>query len=581
MTRLAMIRLFAAVLVTLAALPYLWSRVYVGPMILGEVEPRWIGGLIAGLLVTAGMSWGVGRALAPRRWPMWVLLATAIAWVAILGTLILLMTRPTPATPAFAALFLPATLWAPWLGWIGYGGVPARWKWVVLGVLLVCIIPFRALVRVDGLAGDTLIEFAWRASPRRGFDLAAGSKPADVPKLPVAAGPDDVPQYFGPRRDGVWKGPKLADWSAATPVEQWRVSVGPGWGGIAVVGDLAYTQEQRADLECVSCYRVTDGTPVWSHGERTRFDSAMGGDGPRATPAVALGRVYAVGATGRLTCLDAGTGKKLWSVDLVTAFGGPNLMHGVSASPLIDGDRVIVCPPAAAGPTLAAFQRETGQKLWAAGGSRSSYSSPVLWEYDGSRQIVIHNEDGLAGHDPADGHALWNFPWTNPEKINCSQPVLNAAGVGTILVSTGYGSGAALVRVKRDGPDRWITEEAWKSHRRAFKTKFTSAVFFEDNVYALDDGILACLEAATGKLRWRDGRYQHGQVICVGDRLIVQAESGDLVMVNPSPAGLKEVARIAALPGKTWNVPTLTGRRLIVRNDREMACFELAVRTTP
>jgi outer membrane protein assembly factor BamB len=498
--------------------------------------------------------------------------------VAGLAGLIIFMTRPSPSTPAFAALFVPATLWAPFAGWMGYAGMPTRWRWTLLGFLLVLTVPFQSLVRVEGLAGDTLIDFAWRTSPKLSDSIA---KPTVTDPTPVSVGPvgpDDSPQYFGPGRDGVWPNLKLIDWTEATPVELWRRPVGPAWSGIAVVGGYCFTQEQRGRDECVCCYRLADGAPVWTATNAARFESAMGGDGPRATPAIAGGRVYAMGATGRLSCLDAATGKTVWLADALTEFGGPNLMHGVCASPLIEGDRVIVCPPASAGPTLVAYHRETGAKLWAGGEFRSSYSSPTVWEILGARHIVIHNEKGLTGHDPADGRVLWFFPWTNFESINCSQPILDAAGTGTALVTTGYGGGAALVRVKRGGPDGWIAEEAWRSTRHSLKTKFTSAVLYEGHAYGLDDGILACLETATGRLRWKDGRYQHGQVIRVGDRLIVQAESGDLVMVAPTTTALKELGRISALPGKTWNIPVISGNRLIVRNDREMVCFELPAR---
>jgi len=233
---------------------------------------------------------------------------------------------------------------------------------------------------------------------------------------------------------------------------------------------------------------------------------------------------------------------------------------------------VIVCPPAKDGPSLAAFNKDTGDLLWSAGTDRASYSSPMLWLVDGSRQIVLHDCKGLSGYDDA-GKPLWQFNWTNASQINAAQPIADAGGPGTILVSTGYSQGTALVRVKRDGPDRWSAEPIWRS--KSLKTKFTSAVLHGGHLYGLDDGTLACVDIATGKLKWKDGRYGHGQTILAGDRLLVQAENGEIILIQPAPDGLRELSRITALEGKTWNMPSIAGGHLLIRNDHEAACYEL------
>lgn len=584
MNRLAATRVILAAICTVGLLPWAWGNVIVRPLV-HDVEWRWFGILAGGIALNALFSWNLAAALAQVRWVKWLRLCLPIGWVCSLGIVSYMNAVRTPSAPAQIGLFVLSSLWLLWIGWIGYRGRPAAWRWVVLGALLVGIIPFPILVKVDGLTGDNKIKFAWRlAKPHEGpVPVPPGTSAPSISLGPSS--PDDSPQFFGPARSGIYPNVKLANWDEQAPRELWRQPIGKGWSSFSVVGNYCFTQEQRGPDECVTCYRVTDGEPTWVHIETTRFNSSMGGDGPRATPTISGGRVYAVGATGRLVCLDAATGKKLWGADLLADFGlneKQNLEHGVCCSPLIDGDRVIVCPPGENGPCLAAYHRESGVKLWAAGTRQASYSSPTLCEIDGVRQILLFNRDGLSGHDANAGKELWHFPWSNGYRVNCAQPIPDAAGPGTILLSTGYGTGATKLTIKRDGPDNWSATSDWK--RNVLKTKFTSAVVFENHVYGLDDGILTCVEVSNGKPAWKDGRYKHGQVILAGDRLIVQDEAGDVVMVEPTPTRWKELGRVRGLRGengeenKSWNIPVLTGRYLLVRNDVEAVCYELGFR---
>lgn len=584
MMRWAITRLFLAIVITLAVLPYAWGHVSVRPLVEGSTELQYVLLLVGGLSAVIALTWGVGTQLKSVRWARWVRLGMWAGWIVALGIFTWMNAVRTNASPAHVGLFVLSTLWVPWLGWIGYRGMPKPWKWSVLGLLLVAIAPFPTLVRVEGLTGDNKVAFAWRYGARS----VLGMKPEADAATEISLGPsspDDSPQLLGPSRSGVYPNVKLADWTDQPPREIWRQPVDLGWSSISVVGGYCFTQEQRGTDECVTCYRLADGEPVWVHVEKTRFNSSMGGDGPRATPTIFHNRVYAVGATGRLVCLDASTGKKLWGSDLLADFGlteKDNLEHGVCCSPLVDGDRVIVCPPCPEGPCLAAYHRESGNRLWQAGTQSASYSSPTIWETEGVRQLLLFTRDGLCGFDANTGKDLWSFPWTNGYRVNCAQPIPDAGGTGAVLLSTGYGTGATRLFIKLEGPDRWVVSQDWK--RNVLKTKFTSAVLFENHAYGLDDGILTCIDIANGKPKWKDGRYKHGQVILAGDRLIVQDEFGEVVMVDASPAKWKELGRIRGLRGedgeerKSWNVPTLSGKYLIIRNDREMVCYELAMR---
>jgi outer membrane protein assembly factor BamB len=504
---------------------------------------------------------------------LWSFALSVLGGLGALGALATIKVVPTSGLTPILSLFLLGTLWAPCAAWLGYGGKPGVWRIGGLAALILLALGFLFGVRVDGVDGSERIEFAWSGSAR--WD---GLKNRDeMPTVPPAAigetSPEDASQFLGPNRNGVFS-LRMANWVGdALPRRVWQREVGPGWSSFATINNHAVTLEQVGSDECVSCYRFSDGALIWRHAMPGRFESIVAGDGPRATPAIAGNRVYAVTGTGRLVCLDIVSGKAAWSVDLLKRFNGANLEHGVCASPLIEGDRVIVCPTSESGPTLAAFNKDTGDLEWSEGTQRASYSSPVIWEVDNSRQILIHNCEGLAGHDAATGKVLWQFPWTNDCGANFAQPIPNAAGPGTVFVASGFGQGSALARVKRDGPNRWTAEPVWRS--KALQMKFTSAVLVDGHLYGVDDGVLACVDADTGKLKWRDGNYQHGHAILVSDRIVVQAECGDIILVEPSPECLREVARLPALTRKTWAVPTVSAGHLLVRNDRQAICFEL------
>jgi outer membrane protein assembly factor BamB len=353
----------------------------------------------------------------------------------------------------------------------------------------------------------------------------------------------------------------------------WRITVGAGWGSFAVVGNCAFTQEQRGPRECAVCYRLSTGDQLWCHADPQRFSSSAG-PGPRATPTVVGDRVYTVGATGLLNCLQAASGQALWSVNILADNGAENLAHGVSGSPLVVDDLVVVSPTGSNGISLAAYHKDTGRRAWqATAAAQASYSSPLLAALAGVAQILLYDSAGVTAHDLSTGQVLWSFPWTNSDRNNCTQPIAGAGAADQVFVSTGYGKGSALFRVAHPSAGPWEPQLLWKS--RALSSKFSTAVVYNDHIYGLDDGVLVCVKLATGGRCWREGRYHHGQLLLAGDLLLVQAESGEIFLIAPTPTGLRELGHFAALHEKTWNNPALAGRLLLVRNDREAACFEL------
>jgi outer membrane protein assembly factor BamB len=414
---------------------------------------------------------------------------------------------------------------------------------------------------------------------RRGIPPGAGAGPAraaprtrgDGASIDGLSGPDDYPAFRGADGLATIRSANLAaDWNSDPPRELWRRKIGAGWGAFAIAGGRAFTQEQRGAEETVVCYELSTGRKLWVHADAAHFQDPEGGDGPRATPTAAGDRVFALGATGILNCLDSETGKRQWTVDVFLYNGADTPYHGASGSPLVAGDLVNVSAGGIDGRSLVAYERQTGRRVWQAGADPAGYGSPLTCEICGKRQIVILNQPGLAAHDPRTGAVLWTYPWENSLRSNCSQPV--PLGDGRLFVSSGHGRGCAVLQIRREG-DLWSASPIWTARR--MNTKFTSVVVRDRFAYGLDNGILSCIDLSDGARRWKGGRYGNGQLLLAGDLLVVQTESGDVVLVDAAPEQHRELPRYPALAEKTWNNPALAGRFLLLRNDREAVCLEL------
>jgi outer membrane protein assembly factor BamB len=432
------------------------------------------------------------------------------------------------------------------------------------------------LFRVEGLTGAAKVNFGFRHRSSAPAQSEWHDPPAVAQKVILDSdGKNEFTQFQGPNRSAVLTGIHLArDWNAKPPTLLWRKPVGAGWSGFAVSGQGAITQEQRGDRECVVCRSLATGDELWVHSDGAHYNNTLGGPGPRATPTIFEGQVYTIGATGILNCLDGQTGSVRWQVNVLDDNGAENAYHGVCSSPLIVDGFVVVCPTGKDGKSMAAYDRRDGRRCWAEGNQRASYASPMLAEIGGVRQILYLSVFGLASHDPATGAVLWEYPWSNSEKTNCSQPIVVPGQNDKVLATTGYGGGSVLVQVKRAADGHWESpEKVWTS--RHMKTKFTTAVAGGKYVFGLDDGILQCIDLENGNSKWKRGRYGHGQLLLVDDLLLIQTEPGDVVLVEANPNKLVELGRMPALDGKTWNCPSLAGKFLLTRNDHEAVCFEL------
>ena len=377
--------------------------------------------------------------------------------------------------------------------------------------------------------------------------------------------------FRGPKRDGEYREqPILTNWPSSGLQPLWKQPVGGGHGSFAMAGGRAFTIEQRGAEEVVAAYDVATGREVWKNGWKAAFSEHYGGDGPRATPVWHDGTVFALGANGELRALDAGDGRVRWRTNILEDAGASNLEYGMSASPLVVGDTVIVLPGGSNGRSVVAYHRASGQRVWSALDDRASYASPMVVTLAGVEQILVFSATRLVGLSLDGAHVLWGFDWETRGGINPSQPMVLAGD--RIFLSTGYGMGAVMIALSRDG-GAFTVKELWRTNR--MKNQFTTSVFHDGYIYGLDEAILACLDATTGELKWKGGRYGYGQVMLASGHLVVVTETGELALVRATPERHTELARFAVLEGRTWNHPAIADGILLIRNGSEMAAFDL------
>lgn len=379
--------------------------------------------------------------------------------------------------------------------------------------------------------------------------------------------------FRGPNRDGHYdETPILTNWPPSGLTQLWREPIGGGYASFVVAQGLAFTIEQRREFEVTAAYEVTTGREIWTNSWKAWFQESMGGEGPRATPTWHDGKLYVQGAEGEIHCLDAATGKTIWSKDILVDNRAENLRWGMSAAPLIVDGKVIVQPGGQNGKSVAAYDALTGKAIWKSQDDNAAYSSPIAVELAGRRQLVIGMERRIVGLAIEDGKLLWEQPWVvRMGNRNIAQPVILSSN--RFFISAGYGTGCEAVEIDRSG-SAFTARTVWKN--TYMKNKFTSSVFYQAYIYGLDEDMLTCLNAETGERQWKDGRYGYGQLLLADGHLVILSGEGELALVRADPARHIELARFPAIHGKTWNYPAIAEGRLFVRNAVETACFDLS-----
>ena len=406
------------------------------------------------------------------------------------------------------------------------------------------------------------------------------AQPAEMPEssTPATTSPasadhpsPDWPDFRGPNRDSRYDtGSIRTRWPAEGLPLLWRQPSGGGYASFVVADGLVFTIEQRRQQEVAVAYQLDTGREKWTQSWNAEFTESMGGDGPRATPTWDEGRLYVLGATGELYCFDAGSGRILWNLNILDDNGAENLTWGMSATPLVLGEKLILLPGGGSGKSVVAYDKVTGKPIWKSLSDKQAYTAPIQAELAGLKQIIIISAVRVVGLQIDDGALLWEYPWKTQYDVNAAEPLL--IDENRIFVSSGYGHGAVLLKISQTS-GAFKVSPVWENKR--MKNKFNGSVLEKGHLYGLDQGILACLDVETGEQEWKGGRYGYGQILLASGHLIVLTEKGDLALVEATPEEHRELARFSAIPGKTWNYPAITDGRLLVRNTTEMACYDL------
>jgi outer membrane protein assembly factor BamB len=401
----------------------------------------------------------------------------------------------------------------------------------------------------------------------------ATAQPASPPS------PHDWNQFLGQDRNGIARGAKglLDAWPEDGPKEVWRVAGGVGMSGIATAGAKLCTLVQNEGQQWLICLDSRTGQRVWQTALASEYKNPQG-DGPRATPTIRDQSVFAFTGQGILSEVNLEDGKVIWSHDVVREAGGKVADYGMASSPLVVGDLVMVIAGAPKS-CVVAYRVKSGEKVWAAGDDATGYSSPVVLEVGGKRQIVVFTGSSAIGLTPETGKLLWRYPYETDYDCNIAVPV---AVDGNVLISSGENHGSVLLKLVPQG-EQFTVEEIWKSNgtTSVLRSEWQTPILLNGHLYGLDNigsagpvTHLACIKAATGERVWQQPRFGKSNLIAADGKLLFSTMAGEVVMVRASPEGFQELGRKQVL-GATRQAPALAGDRLFLRDDKEIVCLEV------
>jgi outer membrane protein assembly factor BamB len=405
--------------------------------------------------------------------------------------------------------------------------------------------------------------------------------------LPAIAA--DWPQWRGPLRDGVSReSGLLSAWPAGGPkLVLTATGLGDGFSSVAVTGGRIFTMGDVAGGQHVIALGQKDGRPLWKARVGPTWDDDYGG--PRGTPTIDGDLLYAVGTEGDVVCLEVATGKERWRRSLPNDFGGRVMsVWKFSESPLVDGGRVIVTPgvPEAA---LVALDKLTGKEVWRTatpdlgpkGKDGAGYSSVVVSNGAGVKQYVQLTGRGLIGVRASDGKLLWGYNRVANHVANISTPVISGDHV---FASTGYGTGSALVRLRKSGDGVAVDEIYWLD-ASTFQNHHGGFVLVGDHIYGGQGqklGFPICIELLTGKIAWGGKTRNEGQgsaaIASADGEVYYRYENGTVILVEATPTGYKPKG-LFQIPGVTkpsWPHPAISGGRLYLREQDKLYVYDVS-----
>lgn len=393
---------------------------------------------------------------------------------------------------------------------------------------------------------------------------------------------EDWPRWRGPRGDGTWNAPKLPEkWAENSPKTVWKQEIGGGYAGLTVADGKLFTMDLVKPIdpeikdgpdgtERIFCRDAATGELLWQKTYPVRYGNLGGyANGPRAAPTYDNGKLYTLGAVGHLYCLDAATGNVHWQIDTVKSFDAEVPMWGYAASPVIDGDRVIIHVGAKPGGCVMALDKADGKEIWRSVNDPAGYATPLITKTESGRQMIVWTPENIHGVDPDDGKPLWKFPYKITYGVSIATPIVYE----NIAFITGYWHGSKAIKLGSRPTDHELDWEDGKTLRGLM----VPPLYRDSYVYSLDkDNGLTCFELKTGKILWNDdneltppGRNPHLAMVWLndGDRALILNSVGELILARLTPEGLIEQDRKPVIDGGIWSHPGFSGRYMYIRTD--------------
>jgi outer membrane protein assembly factor BamB len=377
----------------------------------------------------------------------------------------------------------------------------------------------------------------------------------------------DWPQWRGPNRDGISPETGLLDsWPKGGPPLLWKAQgLGEGYASAAVSGGRLYIQGQQGDEEFVLALDSNTGKQLWRAQTGRQFRESRG-YGPRGTPSIDGDRLYTLAADGMLVCLETATGKRIWGFNIVDRFHGQVPHWGISESPLVDGDRVIVTP-GAAGAGVVALDKTNGKVLWMSQNDQAGYSSPVAFDSEGSRKVAVFTGEAAIGLDFNSGRLLWRYERVANRTADIATPIFHD---GQVFLSSDYGTGCALLKVSAGGASEVYFNREMRNH-------YSTSVLVGDYLYGFSSSILTAMKFQTGEVAWRDRSVGKGSLIYADRHLYCLGEEGVVGLVEATPAGYREKSRFEIPKGgfPTWSPPVIADGKLYLREQDNLYCYNI------
>ena len=387
--------------------------------------------------------------------------------------------------------------------------------------------------------------------------------------LPLASA--EWNQWRGPNRDGKSaESGLLATWPDVGPEQVWQVeSLGEGYSSLAVAKGMLFTPGVKGGKQYLIAVDAKTGEIAWETEHGKPYSNRRGG-GPRDTPTVDGGRVYALGGDGNLICADAATGDKIWERHLLKTYGGRNITWGISESPLVDGDRLIV-NAGGPGASIVALDKSTGRELWKTQSDEAGYSSAVAVDIGGVRQYLLFTGEAAVGVLATNGELLWRYTPVSNTTANVATPVVRD---NRVFFSSSYGTGCALLRLDSEGGATTASEVYFN---RDMRNHYGSSILIDDHLYGFSGRILTAMEFETGEVAWRDRSVGKGQMIHADGRLYILSDDGVVGLVEPDPGQYREISRfeIGSREFPTWTLPVISDGILYLRDQERLYAYSV------